>query len=71
MKKLGFGCVVLSLLMVPTSAHAYIDPGLGSILIQSLIGTLALIAGGISMYFGRVKAFFIGIRDKDRQQKKR
>jgi hypothetical protein len=36
-------CILVLLALVPATAHAYIDPGSGSLLLQSLI---ALVVGG-------------------------
>ena len=51
--------------MITTSAYAYIDPGLGSILLQSTIGA---IAGGfiiVKIYWQKIKVFFIKKKKKD------
>ena len=40
---------------ITTNAKAYIDPGLGSLLIQSLIGGFAVFFGLISIYFKKIK----------------
>jgi len=50
---------VLIFFFASTNAHAYLDPGTGSILIQGLI---AAIAGGlftIRLYWQKVKSFFV------------
>lgn len=51
--------------MINTSAYAYIDPGLGSILVQSIIGAIA--AGGliVKIYWQKIKVFFIKKKKKD------
>ncbi len=45
-------------------AHAYLDPGTGSILLQGLIASIAgmLVAG--RLYWQRVKLFFAGVFGK-------
>jgi len=40
------------------SSHAYLDPGTGSILIQSLIAATAAAAIVIKTYWYRIKGFF-------------
>ena len=40
-------------LAAPTTASAYFDPGTGALLIQGLIGALAVVA----VFWGRVKAY--------------
>lgn len=39
-------------------AHAYLDPGTGSILIQSLIGSIAAAATIGGLYLGLIRSFF-------------
>ena len=41
-----------------TIAHAYIDPGTGTIILQALIG--GIVAGGaaVSLYWRKIKSFF-------------
>jgi hypothetical protein len=53
---------LLAALAMTPSAHAYLDPGTGSILIQGLI---AAVVGGlfyIRTAWSRIKAFFSGRR---------
>jgi hypothetical protein len=51
--------------MINTSAYAYIDPGLGSILIQSIIGAIAAVSFAIKIYWQKIKDFFIKRKKKD------
>jgi hypothetical protein len=39
-------------------AHAYLDPGTGSLLLQSLFAAIAVIGAAISLFWGRVRGFF-------------
>ena len=48
----------LFVVLLPTSAFAYIDPGTGSILIQGLIAAIAAIAVTLKLYWHRFKALF-------------
>jgi len=50
--------LVAGLALVPATAHAYLDPGTGSVLVQSLIAALAVASAGIVGYWQRVRAFF-------------
>jgi hypothetical protein len=53
--------VVFALLLLIASApaaHAYIDPGTGSYVIQLLIAALAGIAVAIKIYWSKIKGFF-------------
>jgi hypothetical protein len=42
----------------PTSAHAYLDPATGSILLQGLLAGVAGLAVVLRLYWTRMKAFF-------------
>lgn len=54
-----YWCAVgLLLLGTMQSAHAYLDPGTGSILLQGLIAGVAATAAYIGIYWRRIKAFF-------------
>jgi len=44
------------------AAHAYLDPGTGSILLQSLLAGVAGAVAVVSLYWQRVKRFFINFR---------
>ena len=53
--------VVFALLLVLAStreAHAYIDPGTGSYVIQLIIAALVGVGFAIKIYWGRIKGFF-------------
>jgi hypothetical protein len=61
MSKLGRLLVkttVLSGFMLPVSAHAYIDPGTGSLILQGLIAAIAGVAVTVGVYWNRLKALF-------------
>ena len=53
------------------NAHAYIDPGLGSIIIQALVGALA--AATTFIYYCRniIKHFFKRFTKKDNREDKK
>ncbi len=46
-----------------SSAHAYLDPGTGSIIVQALIGFLAAVAVALKLYWHKFLRF-LGIRKK-------
>ena len=53
-----FSTFFLFAMFVSDPAHAYLDPGTGSIILQAIVGT---IAGGlvlIKLYWYRIKNFF-------------
>lgn len=45
-----------------SAAHAYLDPGTGSILVQSLLAGIAGAAAVFSLYWRRIKDFFANRR---------
>lgn len=55
---------VLLVLLITTStsapAHAYLDPGTGSMLLQGAIAAIAAAAFAIKTYWYRIKAFIKG-----------
>lgn len=40
------------------NAHAYLDPGTGSIILQGIIAAIALVGSYLSFYWKKVKDFF-------------
>ena len=53
--------VVFAFLLVLAStheAHAYIDPGTGSYVIQLIIAALVGVGFAVKVYWGRIKGFF-------------
>ena len=46
-----------------SSAHAYLDPGTGSIIVQAILGLLAAIAVALKLYWHKFLKL-IGIRKK-------
>lgn len=54
--------------LIVTPAYAYLDPGTGSIIIQSVIGAFAVGAASISLFWQRVKSFLCHTGDKQRQK---
>lgn len=51
---------VLAILLLPTSALAYIDPGTGSFVIQGIIGAVVGGAFAVKLYWKRIKAKLSG-----------
>lgn len=48
-----------------SDAHAYIDPGTGSALIQGLIAGIALIGVTLRVYWFKIRAFFSPRKQQD------
>jgi hypothetical protein len=42
----------------PTEAMAYLDPGTGSLIIQSVIAALAAVGFGMRVYWSRIRGWF-------------
>ena len=61
-----FACIAvlasLGLGLQAGTAHAYLDPGTGSMLLQVLLGGVAGAIVALRLYWGRVKSFFRGHR---------
>ena len=58
--------LAVQLVIFSTAAHAYLDPGTGSILVQSFLAGLAGAVAVVSLYWQRVKAFFANLRKSSR-----
>ena len=56
--KLKFLFLIFSLISYTSPAYAYLDPGTGSMLVQGLIGGVAVVMSFFSIYWQKVKAFF-------------
>lgn len=65
MKQRLFSMVVLltPLLVFPVTAHAYLDPGTGSALLQGIIGAIAALGVVLKLYWHRVLRL-LGLRKK-------
>lgn len=64
-------CVILVQVMAPARAHAYIDPGTGSMLVQAVIAALAAVGVGLGVFWRRVKNLFTHQgTEKERAQEK-
>ena len=66
----------ISLFFTISSAHAYLDPGTGSIILQGLIGALAAIAVALKLYWHKFLILLrirkkINIDPKDDQEIKK
>lgn len=64
LKKLLF---IFILFLPSANAHAYIDPGTGSFILQAIIGMIAAIGAYITLYWRKFKNFI----DKIFKTKKR
>ena len=56
------GCIVLA-----EPSYAYLDPGTGSIILQSLLAGVAVAIGLLRLYWYRFKAFLSGLTGKSNE----
>ena len=56
--KFKFLFLIFGLISYTSPAFAYLDPGTGSMLVQGLIGGVAVVMSFLSIYWQKVKAFF-------------
>ncbi|HEX7016750.1 MAG TPA: hypothetical protein VF191_14675 [Cyclobacteriaceae bacterium] len=54
MRRLIVAAMVLSASV--THAHAYLDPGTGSMIVQAIVGVVAVAGTSVALYWQRVKA---------------
>ena len=57
-KRTGFLVALIVALVVPQTAHAYLDPASGSMILQAVIGGVAAAALAFKFYWHRILAFF-------------
>jgi len=55
-------------LLAANDAHAYLDPGTGSMIIQIVVGTVLGATLTAKMWWFRVKAFFFTAKSSDSTQ---
>ena len=55
--------------LLSNPAYAYLDPGVGSVILQAIIGGIAVGMTIVSIYWQKVKKFF-GIDKKKKTEKK-
>lgn len=61
---------LLVLLTTSGQAHAYIDPGVASIVLQSLVAIIATVSATVGLFWHRVKSFFrMGSNDGEPDKK--
>jgi len=55
-------------LVITGTAHAYLDPGIGSYVFQILMALFLSIAFGMKLFWKKIKLFFKGKKKNDRRQ---
>ncbi len=62
---LAFCLVAVVAIVVPAPAHAYLDPGSASMIVQMIIGAVAGVVIAVKVYWHKIKGFF----DRDTRHK--
>lgn len=57
--------LVLAFVLFPADAHAYLDPGTGSLIVQSTIAGVAAVAYAVRLYWRRIRSWFRPTRNPD------
>ncbi len=55
---LAFCLVAVVAIVVPAPAHAYLDPGSASMIVQMIIGAVAGVGIAVKLYWHKIKGFF-------------
>jgi len=59
-QEIQLSVTVLACTVLAAPSHAYLDPGTGSIILQSVLAGIAVAMGVLRLYWYRLKAFFSG-----------
>ena len=51
-----------------SSAHAYLDPGTGSIILQAIVGAFAAFLSTLYIFWEKVKIFFRKVFEKNNKK---
>ena len=62
--------IIIYFLFSITKAHAYLDPGTGSIILQAILGFIAAAAATMSIYWEKFKSFINKILKKTKDNTK-
>lgn len=65
-KRVLFAWLAVQLVGFSAAAHAYLDPGTGTILVQSLLAGVAGAVAVVGLYWQRLKGFFTNMRKSSR-----
>ena len=60
---------ILTLIIFPTKAFAYLDPGTGSIILQAILGFIAATVASISIYWEKFKSLISKLFGKKKKIK--
>ena len=68
-KKISYLVIcLLTFFLFNNSAHAYLDPGTGSLIFQAIIALFAGIATAISIYWKKFKDFISNLFSKNKKK---
>ncbi len=59
---------LLSCLLFPTTAQAYVDPGSGSVIVTTVLGLIAAIGYTFRKYFYKLRRFLLGSKKETNDQ---
>lgn len=59
--------VILFVILYPSAAHAYIDPGSGSAIMSAIIGFFVVVGLTVKSFWYKITAFFTGGSKDDSQ----
>ena len=62
--------IIIYLLCSVSKAHAYLDPGTGSIILQAILGFVAAAAATVSIYWGKFKSIINKVLKRDTKDNK-
>jgi hypothetical protein len=60
-------CFVALMGASTTPAYAYVDPGTGSMILQALLGAVAIGAASVSVFWRQVKSYFSGSKPTEQR----
>ena len=68
MKTINQTILVLYIILLPSNAYAYLDPGTGSIILQAILGFIAAAIASISVYWTKFKMLINKIFKKKKEE---
>jgi hypothetical protein len=68
-KRVVIAWLAVQMAVFSGAAHAYLDPGTGSILVQSFLAGVAGAVAIVSLYWQRLKEFLVNLRKGSRDAK--
>ena len=60
--------LILYIILLPSNAYAYLDPGTGSIILQAILGFIAAAIASISVYWAKFKILISKIFNKKKEK---